>query len=100
VIAVYKFPKFSYWLINKLLARKIPKYKALPNMLAGKEIMPERIQNFSAAELYALLTKTLYDKKKIQKIKNEFGKLRQHLSAKNVLKKNASAVLELLKRKS
>ncbi|MDR1323095.1 MAG: lipid-A-disaccharide synthase [Candidatus Margulisbacteria bacterium] len=99
VIAVYKFPKFSYWLINKLLAKKIPKYKALPNMLAGKEIMPERIQNFSAAELYALLTKTLYDKKKIQKIKNEFGKLRSRLSAKDVLKKNASAVLELLKRK-
>jgi lipid-A-disaccharide synthase len=100
VIAVYKFPKFSYWLINKLLAKKIPKYKALPNMLAGKEIMPERIQNFSAADLYALLTKTLYDKKKIQKIKDEFGKLRRRLSAKDVLKKNAAAVLALLKAKS
>ncbi|GBR74031.1 lipid-A-disaccharide synthase [Candidatus Termititenax aidoneus] len=100
LIAVYKFPRFSYWLINKLLAQKIPKYKALPNMLAGREIMPERIQNFTAAELYALLAKTLYNKKKMWKIKNEFKKLHKRLSAKDVLKKNAAAVWALLKAKS
>ncbi|GBR76702.1 lipid-A-disaccharide synthase [Candidatus Termititenax persephonae] len=100
IIAVYKFPPVSYWLINKLLARKIPKYKALPNMLAKKEIMPERIQNFTAAGLYALLARTLYNKKKTQRIKNEFRKLRKRLSAKDVLKKNAAAVLALLKTKS
>ncbi|MDR1453853.1 MAG: lipid-A-disaccharide synthase [Candidatus Margulisbacteria bacterium] len=100
IIAVYKFPKFSYWLINKLLAQKIPQYKALPNMLAGKEIMPERIQNFTAAELSALLAKTLYNKNKLRQIKAEFRKLRARLSAKDVLKKNARAVLDLLNPKT
>ncbi|MDR2428839.1 MAG: lipid-A-disaccharide synthase [Candidatus Margulisbacteria bacterium] len=100
IIAVYKFPKFSYWLINKLLAKKIPKYKALPNMLAGKEIMPERIQDFTAESLYRLLTATLYNEKKLQKIKTEFRKLSARLSAKDVLKKNAAAVLGLLEVKS
>jgi lipid-A-disaccharide synthase len=100
IIAVYKFPRFSYWLINKLLAKKIPKYKALPNMLAGREIMPERIQNFTTAELSSLLAKTLYNKNKLRKIKTEFRKLSRRLSAPNVLQKNAAAVLNLLKTKS
>ena len=96
IIAVYKFPPLSYWLVSKLLGHKIPKYKALPNMLAGREIMPERIQDFTAESLYALLTKTLSDQKKLRQIKQDFRKLKTKLTAKDVLAKNAREVLKLL----
>ncbi|GBR77468.1 lipid-A-disaccharide synthase [Candidatus Termititenax dinenymphae] len=99
IIATYKFPRISYWLIKKIFAGKIPKYKALPNMLTGKEIMPERIQQgVTAPELYALLQKTLSNKKKLQSIKKEFQKLSRKLSAPNILDKNAKAVLAILER--
>ncbi|MDR2431678.1 MAG: lipid-A-disaccharide synthase [Candidatus Margulisbacteria bacterium] len=97
LIAVYKFPPLSYWLLKKMLGNKAPRYKALPNMLNGREIMPERIQRgVTAPELYQLLEKTLYDKKKMRKIKREFSVLKSKLSARSVLKKNARAVLSLL----
>ena len=98
IIAAYKFPPFSYWLVKTLFGKKIPKYKALPNMLACREIMPERIQQgVTAPELYGVLNKTLYNKKKMQKIKKDFQKLKTKLTAKDILAKNAKAVLELLK---
>ncbi|MDR1997073.1 MAG: lipid-A-disaccharide synthase [Candidatus Margulisbacteria bacterium] len=97
IIAVYKFPPFSYWLVSRLLGAKVPKYKALPNMLTGKAIMPERIQRgVNAPALYKLLRQTLYDKKKIRKIKKDFLALRQKLAARNILAQNAGAVLKLL----
>lgn len=98
IIATYKFPPLSYWLVKTFLGQKIPKYKALPNMLANREIMPERIQQgVTAPELYKLLSKTLNNKQKIQKIKKDFQKLKIKLTAKDILAKNAKAVLKLIK---
>ena len=94
MIVTYKLSWVTYFII-KLLAR-IP-YAALPNILAGKEIVPECLQFRCRPEILASeLDKLLNSSKNIKKLVNHFSKLSVELR-KNADTQAAEAILKVLK---
>jgi lipid-A-disaccharide synthase len=97
LIAVYRFGRFSYWLIQKIHGRRLPRYKALPNMLVHREIIPELIQEKCTVEnIRQAMKAVLENPVRRKKIRQELGRLRKSLERKDVLRKNAAAVVRLL----
>jgi lipid-A-disaccharide synthase len=93
MIVAYRLSWITY-LIVKILA-KIP-YASLPNILAGKRIVPEYLQFECTAEnLSSELNKLLESKEYFQQMKNELGKYSQQLRI-NANERAAKAVLELI----
>jgi len=87
MVVAYKVAPFSYWLARLLKLMKI-EYFSLPNLLAGREMVPERIQHEANPDvLEQELTKLLSSGDNNQALKNEFaqlqGTLRQSASEKS-----------------
>ena len=95
MIVVYRLSWLTY-LIVKWLA-KIP-YASLPNILAGKKIVPEYLQYQCTAEnISKALNSLLSSEEKKENMKKEFSGLSEQLR-KNADKQAANAVLELIQR--
>ena len=95
MIVVYRLSWLTY-LIVKYLA-KIP-YASLPNILAGKKIVPEYLQYQCTAEnISKALNSLLSSEEKKENMKKEFLGLSEQLR-KNADKQAANAVLELIQR--
>jgi lipid-A-disaccharide synthase len=93
MIVAYRLSWLTH-LIVKLLA-KIP-YASLPNILAGKRIVPEYLQyNCTAENLSAELNNLLNSDEQVEKMKIEFSGLSKQLR-KGADKEAAKAVLELI----
>ncbi len=93
MIVAYRLSWLTH-LIVKLLA-KIP-YASLPNILAGKRIVPEYLQYDCTAEnLSSELNNLLISEDKIAKMKKEFSSLSAQLR-KGADKQAADAVMELI----
>ncbi len=93
MIVAYKLSWLTYTIV-KFLA-KIP-YASLPNILAGKKIVPEYLQYDCTAEhLSSELNDMLNSKEKISEMKNEFGVLSKKLR-KGADQQAAKAVIELI----
>ena len=91
MIITYKLSWPTYFIV-KLLA-KIP-YVALPNILAGKKIVPECLQSKCRADVLASeLDKLLNSEKNIKKITSHFTKMSNELRK----KANYQAANEILK---
>ena len=91
MIVTYKLSWLTYFIV-KLLA-KIP-YAALPNILAGKKIVPECMQSKCRADVLASeLDKLLNSEKNIKKITSHFTKMSNELRK----KANYQAANEILK---
>lgn len=92
MVVAYRLNKFTYWIMQRLI--KTP-YVALPNLLAGKELVPELLQgdatvsNISAAVLERLPENTA------QGLKSDFSLLHDSLR-KNASSEAAEAVLALV----
>lgn len=94
MIVAYRLSWMTY-LIVKLLA-KIP-YASLPNILAGKRIVPEYLQYECTAEnLSTELNNLLNSDEQVEKMKMEFSGLSKQLR-KGADKQAAKAVLELIR---
>lgn len=94
MIVVYKLSFLTY-LIVKLLAKI--SYASLPNILAGKIIVPEYLQYRCTAEnISNELNSLLNSDEKKEAMKNDFSGMSEQLR-KNANKKAAMAVLELIK---
>jgi lipid-A-disaccharide synthase len=50
MVIAYKMSRFSYWLVRRLGVQKLPFY-SLPNLLAGRELAPEYVQDEVRAEV-------------------------------------------------
>ena len=77
MVVVYKKDAFSFWLISRML--KVD-HISLPNLLAGKTIVPELLQN--AATPHAIANEVshwLNDSHAVVQLKNEFTRLHQQL---------------------
>ena len=92
MVVAYRLNKFTYWIMQRLI--KTP-YVALPNLLAGKELVPELLQddatssNISAAVLERLPEDTE------QSLRSDFSLLHDALK-KNASSEAAEAVLALV----
>tara|TARA_B100000470_G_scaffold86021_1_gene66361 strand:+ start:62 stop:1210 length:1149 start_codon:yes stop_codon:yes gene_type:complete len=94
MIVTYKLSWPTYFIV-KLLA-KIP-YVSLPNILAGREIVPECLQFKCRPEILASeLDKLLNSEESIKKLTNHFGKLSIELR-KKANYQAANSVLKLIK---
>ena len=77
MVVVYKKDAFSFWLISRML--KVD-HISLPDLLAGKTIVPELLQN--AATPHAIANEVshwLNDSHAVVQLKNEFTRLHQQL---------------------
>ena len=94
MIVTYKLSWPTYFIVK--LLTKIP-YAALPNILAGKNIVPECLQSKCRADVLASeLDKLLNSEKNIKKITSHFTKMSNDLR-KKANYQAANAILKLVK---
>jgi lipid-A-disaccharide synthase len=94
MVITYRMPKLSWWILKRM--NYLP-YVGLPNILAGKFVVPELLQNDATPQKLAdAVSLLLVDRNHIQEIKQEFTDIHQTLKQ-NSAKKAAETVLSYLK---
>jgi lipid-A-disaccharide synthase len=93
MVITYRLGRLSWWIANMVV--KVP-FAGLPNLLAGRAVVPELLQDEGTAEnLGAALLRLLDDPKQAQALEEEFrrihGILRNHAD-----ERAADAVLEVM----
>ncbi|WP_068540609.1 lipid-A-disaccharide synthase [Thermodesulfatator autotrophicus] len=77
MVVAYKLNKLSYWLAKKLV--KVP-YASLTNLLAGKALVPEHLQNEATPEnLAEALLKFLNDHHYNQQVRDKLAQIKASL---------------------
>jgi len=93
MVITYKIAKFSYWLMKRMAY--LP-YVGLPNVLAGRYVVPEILQDEATPEnLAEALVKLYEDKENAKAIEEAFTEMHLQLRQ-NTAEKAANAVIECL----
>jgi lipid-A-disaccharide synthase len=93
MVITYKIAKFSYWLMKRMAY--LP-YVGLPNVLAGRYVVPEFLQDEATPEnLAEALVKQYEDKENAKAIEAAFTDMHLKLRQ-NTAEKAANAVMECL----
>jgi lipid-A-disaccharide synthase len=85
-------PTLSWWILKRM--NYLP-YVGLPNILAGKFVVPELLQKEATPQKLADAVSLLVDKTKIKEIEQEFTAIHKSLKQ-NSAKKAAQVVLSYL----
>lgn len=94
MVITYRMSKLSWQLLKRM---QLQPYVGLPNILAGKFVVPELLQNDSTPEKLAEAALLLVsDTKKLDEIKAEFTKIHVDLRQ-NTAEKAAEAIFSYLK---
>lgn len=93
MVVGYRMKPFTFWLAKRLI--KTP-YVSLPNLLAGRELVTELLQNDCVPDKLASELKLLLDNKndRAQKLKQTFSELHQSIRC-DADRQAAEAVLDL-----
>jgi lipid-A-disaccharide synthase len=92
-IIMYKLAPVT-WLLGKLLV-KIP-YFGLPNIVAGKGILPELLQyDVQAEKIAALAEEWLNDAEKLTKVREELRAMQKKLGETGAVKRVAQVILDV-----
>lgn len=93
MVVGYRMKPFTFWLAKRLI--KTP-YVSLPNLLAGRELVTELLQDDCVPDKLALELKLLLDNKndRAQKLKQTFSELHQSIRC-DADRQAAEAVLDL-----
>jgi lipid-A-disaccharide synthase len=93
MVITYRLGRLSWWLASMVV--KVP-FAGLPNLLAGKAVVPELLQNDATPEkLGAALLQYLEDPKRADALKEEFRRI--HVILRNDADERAAdAVLEVM----
>ena len=93
MIITYRMPKISWQILKRM---RLQPYVGLPNILAGKFIVPELLQDDSTPEKLAEATiKLISDSNHISEIKAEFTKM-HHSLKQNTAEQAANVILSHL----
>jgi len=93
MVITYKIAKFSYWLMKRMAY--LP-YVGLPNVLAGRYVVPEILQDEATPEnLAEALVKLYEDKENAEAVEEAFTDIHLQLRQ-NTAEKAANAVIECL----
>ena len=93
MVITYRMPIVSWWILKRM--NYLP-YVGLPNILAGKFVVPELLQHDATPQKLAdAVSLLLVDKTRTQEIKGEFTAIHQTLKQ-NSAKKAASVILSYL----
>lgn len=94
MIITYRMPKLSWQLLKRM---RLQPYVGLPNILAGKFVVPELLQDDATPDnLAQAALKLVADKANLAEIKKEFTEI-HHQLRQNTAEKAAAAVLSHLK---
>ncbi|MEK9940257.1 MAG: lipid-A-disaccharide synthase, partial [Methylotenera sp.] len=94
MVITYRMPSLSWQLLKRM---RLQPYVGLPNILAGKFVVPELLQHDANPENLAATTlKLMADKEYVAEIKKEFTAI-HHSLKQNTAEKAAAAVLGYLK---
>jgi lipid-A-disaccharide synthase len=94
MVITYRMSKLSWQLLKRM---RLQPYVGLPNILAGKFVVPELLQDDSTPEKLAEATiKLISDSVNLAEIKNEFTKIHYALKQ-DTTEKAANAILAYLK---
>ena len=89
MVITYRMPALSWWILKRM--NYLP-YVGLPNILAGKFVVPELLQNDATPQKLAdAVSLLLVDKARIKEIEQEFTSI--HKSLKQDSAKKAAAVV-------
>ena len=89
MVITYRMPTLSWWILKRM--NYLP-YVGLPNILAGKFVVPELLQNDATPQKLAdAVSLLLVDKARIKEIEQEFTSI--HKSLKQDSAKKAAAVV-------
>jgi lipid-A-disaccharide synthase len=93
MVITYRMPTLSWWILKRM--NYLP-YVGLPNILAGKFVVPELLQKEATPQKLAdAVSALLTDRNHVQVIKDEFTAIHQTLKQ-NSAKKAASVILSYL----
>ena len=93
MVITYRMPTLSWWILKRM--NYLP-YVGLPNILAGKFVVPELLQKEATPQKLAdAVSLLLVDKTKIKEIEQEFTAIHKSLKQ-NSAKKAAEVVLSYL----
>lgn len=93
MVITYRMPALSWQLLKRM---RLQPYVGLPNVLAGKFVVPELLQNEATAENLAMVTlRLMSDKAHLADINKEFTAI-HHSLRQNTAEKAAAAVLAYL----
>jgi len=94
MVIAYKMPGFTYWLSKR---KKYQPYVGLPNILAGKFVVPELLQEDATPEnLAQALLNFVNDKGAVAQLEDTFTEMHQTLRQ-NTAHKAAAAILPYLR---
>jgi lipid-A-disaccharide synthase len=98
LIVVYKASQLNWWLFKPLI--NVP-FVGMPNLIAGREVAPELLQDaLNAGNLAQQITALLDDPQRLRQSRAELAAVRARLGEANASERAAQAVLDLLSRKS
>ena len=93
MVITYRMPTLSWWMLKRM--NYLP-YVGLPNILAGKFLVPELLQHEATPEKLAdAVTRLLSDAENLKNIKQEFTQIHTSLKQ-NAAEKAANVVLSYL----
>ena len=93
MVITYRMPTLSWWILKRM---RYQPYVGLPNILAGKFLVPELLQDDATPlNLADTVTRLLNDAEHLKEIKQEFTAIHQTLKQ-NSAKKAAEVVLSYL----
>ncbi|NLY29544.1 MAG: lipid-A-disaccharide synthase [Firmicutes bacterium] len=93
-VAVYRISPSTYY-VAKMIVRT--PYIALPNIVAGKEIVPELIQNESTPENIAAHLERIWQEDERHRIEADYAEIRKRLGEGGAISKAAKIVLDTAK---
>ena len=92
-VALYKFNRFSYPLVKKALKRFKFDYFSLPNIILGKAVVPEYLQNFSPRTVATQIHTILASPEKLSQTQTELAQIQTRL----MIEGNTSVLDEIAK---
>lgn len=93
MVITYKIARLSYWIMKRMAYQP---FVGLPNVLAGREVVPEILQDKATPEnLAEALVKLYEDKENAEAVAEVFTEI-HHQLRQNTAEKAASAVIECL----
>lgn len=93
MVITYKIAKFSYWIMKRMAYQA---FVGLPNILAGRSVVPEILQDEATPEnLAEALVKLFEDKENAEAVAEAFTEIHLQLRQ-NTAEKAANAVIECL----
>jgi len=95
MVIMYQSSRILWHIVGRWLVKT--EYLSLPNILAGKELVPEFMPHFSSIEpIVQNIEQLLADKDKLAQVSNELIKLTEPLAAKKSRDEVAKIVIEML----